>query len=97
MGITVEQAKQLTYGDYIYSNRFTNADGKSPIRWRVNGQVKTWKRDHNRLQIPVKHGLRDFAYLCFGEISNRVYVDSIVLDPDEFELDEDIAMEKCIL
>lgn len=97
MGITIEQAKQLTYGDYIYSNRFTNASNEHPIRWRVNGKVKRWKRDPDRLQIPVKHGLYDHAYLCHGKISNRVYVDSITLELEDFELDEDTAMEKCIL
>ena len=97
MGITLEQAKQLDYGDYIYSNRFTGADNKTPIRWRVNGGVKTWKLDPERIQIPVKHGLYDYAYLCHSKVSNRIYVDSIVLELKDFELDEDIAKEKCLL
>lgn len=97
MGITIEQAKQLDYGDIIYSNRFLNASKEHPIRWRVNGQVKRWKRDPERIQIPVKHGLYDHAYLCHGKVSDRVYVDSIVLELKDFELDEDIAKEKCLL
>jgi len=96
MPITLEQAKQLTYGDIIYSNRFTNADGNSPIRWRVSGQVKTWKRDPNRIQIPVKHGLYDNAYLCHGDIANSIQY-KITLELEDFELDEDVAMEKCLL
>jgi hypothetical protein len=96
MPITLEQAKQLTYGDIIYSNRFLNASKEHPIRWRVNGQVKTWKRDPDRIQIPVKHGLYDHAYLCHGDIADSIY-SKIILDLEDFELDEDIAKEKCLL
>ena len=96
MGITLEQAKQLDYGDIIYSNRFTGADNKTPIRWRVNGGVKTWKLDPERIQIPVKHGLYDHAYLCHGKIADSIY-SKIILELEDFELDEDTAKEKCLL
>lgn len=33
-----------------------NADG-SPQRWRVSGAMKLWRRDGNRMRLPVKHGL----------------------------------------
>jgi len=92
MPITLKQAKQLTYGDVIYSNQFTNAN-KTPRRWRVNGQVKIWKRDPNRIQIPVKYGLYNHAYLCHGEISNKVYMRSITLELRDFELTEEQAIE----
>jgi len=91
MPITLEQAKQLTYGDLIYSNHFTMSDNYTPKRWRVNGQVKRWKRDPNRIQIPVKYGLYAYAYLCHGKISNRVYINSIVLELEDFELTEEAA------
>ena len=93
MPITLEQAKQLTYGDYIYSNRFTYKDNTTPKRWRINGQIKLWKRDPNRIQIPVKYGLYDHAYLCFGTISNKVYMNSITLELRDFELTEEQAIE----
>jgi len=93
MPITLQQAKQLTYGDIIYSNHFTGADNKTPVRWRVNGQVKTWKRDSERIQIPVKHGLYDHAYLCAGEINDKVYMKSITLELFDFELTEEAAIE----
>lgn len=32
-------------------------------RWKINGKVKTWKRDTNRFEIPLKHGLLEFGYL----------------------------------
>lgn len=93
MGITLQQAKQLTYGDLIYSNHFTMSDNCTPKRWRVNGEVKRWKRDPDRIQIPVKHGLYDHAYLCHGEIANRVYIDSITLELFDFELTEEAAIK----
>ena len=94
MPITLQQAKQLTYGDIIYSNHFTGADNQTPIKWRVNGQVKRWKRDPDRIQIPVKHGLYNHAYLCHGKVNNRTYVDSIILELENFELTEEAAIEK---
>ena len=93
MGITLQQAKALQFGDYIYSNRFTCADNKTPKRWRVNGQVKRWKRDADRIQIPFKYGLYDHAYLCHGEINNQIYMKSITLELDDFELTEDDAIK----
>lgn len=31
-----------------------------PRCWRRNGRTKTWKRDAERIEVPVKHGL--YAY-----------------------------------
>ena len=39
-----------------------NADG-SPVRCRVNGQVKRWERRPNEFRLPVKYGLRECFYL----------------------------------
>ena len=72
MPITLEQAKALQFGDYIYSNQFTNADNKTPRRWRINGQIKLWKRDSNRIQIPVKYGLYNHGYICYGEVNSKI-------------------------
>jgi hypothetical protein len=96
MPITLEQAKALQFGDCIYSNQFTMADNSTPRRWRVNGQIKTWKRDPDRIQIPVKHGLYDHAYLCHGEINNKVYMKSITLELEDYELTEEAAIERSI-
>jgi hypothetical protein len=59
MAITLEQAKALKPGDYVYHTEMKDADG-SPRRYKVNGQVKTWKRDLNRVRVPVKRGLYEF-------------------------------------
>lgn len=60
--ITLEQAKNLKHGDILWHVSDRNADN-TPVRWRVNGKVKTWKRNPNRVQVPVKHGLWDYDYI----------------------------------
>ena len=54
--LTLEQAKALTRGTTLYSVHNRNSDGTCQ-RWRVSGQVKTWKRDASRVEFPIKHGL----------------------------------------
>jgi len=65
--ITLEQAKELTGNDILYHVRNRNADG-SPQRWRVNGQVKTWKRSPERVRVPIKHGLYSYDYLTEDDL-----------------------------
>jgi len=62
MPITLEQAKGLKHGDIVHHETNYNADG-SCQRWRINGKVKTWKRDTGRIRIPVKNGLYKFDYI----------------------------------
>lgn len=60
--ITTEQAKSAKYGNIFLMKDETNADG-SPVRWRVNGKVQTWKTRPNEFKVPVKHGLYDYSYV----------------------------------
>jgi hypothetical protein len=62
MSLTSEQAKQLTIGQVLYHAFDKNADG-TPAKWRVNGKVKTWVRNSNKVRIPIKHGLYAHGYL----------------------------------
>ncbi len=66
--ITLEEAKKLTIGQIVYHRHNENADG-TPQRWKVNGQVKTWKRNPNRVKVPLKHGLYLFRYLTKDDLS----------------------------
>lgn len=75
--MTLEEAKSLRFRQIIYARNAKNSDG-SPQRWRVNGTVKTWKRDASRVRVPLKHGL--YAY---GELTER--------NLGQFELTEDFA------
>ena len=65
--ITLEQAKQLRYRQTLYHAINRNSDG-TPQRWRVNGMVKTWKRNPNRVQIPLKYGLYGYDYLTENDL-----------------------------
>lgn len=60
--ITLEQAKGLTHGTILHHVNNRNVDG-TPQRWRVNGQVKRWKRDTDRIRVPLKYGLYQHDYL----------------------------------
>jgi hypothetical protein len=62
MSITLDEAKNLKYGDILFHAIHKNADG-TPQRWKVNGKVKTWKRNPKRVYIPLKHGLNHYDHL----------------------------------
>lgn len=66
MSITIEQAKALKPGMILHQVGAFNSDG-TPRRWKVNGKVKTWKKDSSRVSIPIKHGL--YAYDTITETS----------------------------
>lgn len=54
--MTVDEVKELSYSEtliYLPTNK----------RWRVNGKVKTWKTNANRVEVPIKHGLYSFGYI----------------------------------
>ena len=58
--MTVEEAKRLRTGQTIYEVGAYNADGTAR-RWRVSGQVQTWKRDPGRVRVPLKHGMYSYG------------------------------------
>lgn len=60
--ITKEIALGLAPRQILYHIKIKNADG-SPVRCRVNGKVKTWKREPEKFRLPVKHGLKRCFYI----------------------------------
>lgn len=60
--MTTQEAKRLTVGTVLYHKTYRNADG-TPMRWRVNGKVRTWKKTPDRIQVPIKYGLKLCGYL----------------------------------
>ncbi len=40
-------------------------------RWRVNGQMKTWKRNPPRFELPVKFGLYAYDTITASHIDDR--------------------------
>ena len=65
--ITLDQAKKLKYGEVLHHTTNKNSDG-TPQRWRVNGKVKTWKRNPNRIEVPLKHGLYSYDTLTENDL-----------------------------
>lgn len=53
--LTLDEAKKLKYGDILIDSW-----GK---RWKVSGEVKTWKKDAKRIRVPLKHGLYSYDAL----------------------------------
>lgn len=57
---------KLKYGtiQQVFVPDGTTSDIK-PIKWRANGQCKTWKSEKNkhRFSLPIKHGLYQFGYI----------------------------------
>lgn len=57
--VTKEQA--LTETNFT---KLVQVNGKNIVRkWRANGKCKTWKRNPERFQLPIKHGLYSYGYI----------------------------------
>jgi hypothetical protein len=69
MAITLNQAKSLRPGQILYHVENRNAD-KSPQRWRVNGQPRLWKRNPNKVRVPLKHGLYAYGTLTEDDLGS---------------------------
>jgi hypothetical protein len=68
MGISLVEAKSLRYGTILFHTVNKNADG-TPQRWVVNGKPRTWKKNPNRVEIPLKHGLRTCGVLTQDDLN----------------------------
>jgi hypothetical protein len=64
--ITLAEAKTLKRGDVLILAPLFPGD--KVTRWRVNGKVKTWKRDPSRVYIPLKRGLYEHGHLHEGNL-----------------------------
>lgn len=51
---------------------FRALDG-SARQCKVNGKVRTWKRDPNRIEVPVKYGLYEYGTFTADDL-NRVLI-----------------------
>ena len=55
--MTVEEAKNLVSGSHPEF-----LDVNNQLRdCKVNGKVRTWKKDPNRVEVPIKYGLYEYA------------------------------------
>lgn len=58
--LTLKQAKNLQYRDIIHDEICQ--------KWRVNGKVKIWKRNPNKIRIPIKYGLYSYDYITESDL-----------------------------
>jgi len=65
--LTLNQAKNLRYGQILHHVSNKNADG-TPQRWRVSGKPKTWIRTLSKVKVPVKYGLYRSDYITENEL-----------------------------
>ena len=75
--ITFDECLKLSYGDKVF---FIDNSGKVR-QCKINGKVKTWKRDKERIEIPCKYGL--YEYFTFTKSDFH----RIVLPCGELDLD----------
>lgn len=71
--VTKEQAETLPLNEIHYHDaNFTTAGVSKAYlelarqkcyKWRRNGQTKTWKTKPNEFKVPIKYGIRVYAYL----------------------------------
>ena len=61
MALTKEDFVNDPYGTVYHFEH--EASAKRIERWRKNGAVKLWKTRPDEFRVPVKHGLRDYAYI----------------------------------
>ena len=54
----------LRVGTILHAPTNRPCDSKSgPHRWRVNGQCRSWVRNPERFELPVKYGLYGYDYI----------------------------------
>lgn len=58
----------MTLDGTLGSVTFLSNDGTVRM-CRLNGKIKTWKRDANRIEVPVKYGLQE----CYRFDENEIY------------------------
>lgn len=59
--ITFDEALALKYRQVLVDN--------NGLRWYVNGKVQTWKKNPNRIRIPLKHGLYTYDALTEADFT----------------------------
>lgn len=63
----------LRNGEYVYIIGYYYANGEA-AHVRINGQVKTWKREPNRIKIPFKYGIYDHGYITEDNLNKFTLV-----------------------
>lgn len=62
--MTLDEVKALTYADHIWAK----ANDMSAKKVKVNGKVRTWKRDVTRVEVPFKYGLYEYGTFDLSDV-----------------------------
>jgi len=66
--MTLDEVKALKYGDHV---EFLDIRGQ--VRTcKVNGKVRRWKRDPDRVEVPTKYGLYEYYTFTNADIKRLV-------------------------
>lgn len=55
--VTPDDLRDLPIGTVLHHTTLKGSD-RLPVRCRTSGKLREWKRDPDRWEQPVKHGLR---------------------------------------
>jgi len=72
--LLLEDLPVLSISTILYHKTQRNADG-TPVRWRVNGICKAWKRKLENARLPVKHGLWNYDYVT-SDCVNQLQIEA---------------------
>lgn len=67
--MTREEAELISKGDLLYHRSARQAGGREPSRAKVTS-IKKWVRDPSRIEIGLKHGLRDTFRIGPADLPN---------------------------
>ena len=65
-------AEMISYCDSNSHIAFLDTNGQSRV-CKVNGKVRTWKRDPHRVEVPIKYGLYEYGTFYASDI-NRILI-----------------------
>lgn len=68
--MTLNEIQALRYGQHV--NVILNSGRVGQVK--INGEVKRWKRDPDRLEVPVKYGMYECARFSTAEALRRFVV-----------------------
>jgi hypothetical protein len=64
--MTEAELRDLQYGDTVW---FLTCNGAGDARRiKINGRVKLWKRDAERIEIPAKYGMYEYHTFHRGDV-----------------------------
>ena len=66
--LTLDEVKSLKYGDRV---DFIDTSGKVRTL-KVNGKVRRWKRDTDKVEVPCKYGLYEYYTFTNRDINRLV-------------------------